>query len=134
MGDIARDAQPQAAALLIAARQTEMRLEYMLQPLFRHARPFVIDMQHKGQRVVLDLPRETQDATGEMRRVVSDRIKALGELTTLVARTDRGVDVARPSAAPPAPAPVAPAKAPVAPAAVAPARTPAAAAPKPGRP
>jgi hypothetical protein len=46
-------------------------------------------------RGVLDLPRETQDATGEMRRVVADQIKALNELSALVARTGRSVDVAQ---------------------------------------
>ncbi|TXN39847.1 hypothetical protein FV228_32545, partial [Methylobacterium sp. WL18] len=49
-------------------------------------------------RGVLDLPRETQDATGEMRRVVADQIKALNELSALVSRTTRSVDVAQPQA------------------------------------
>ncbi len=47
---------------------------------------------------VLELPRETQDATGEMRRVVADQIKALNELSSLVSRTGRSVDVAQPQA------------------------------------
>jgi hypothetical protein len=46
---------------------------------------------------VLDLPRETQDATGEMRRVVADQIKALNELSSLVSRSGRSVDVAQPA-------------------------------------
>ena len=45
---------------------------------------------------VLELPRETQDATGEMRRVVADQIKALNELSSLVTRSGRSVDVAQP--------------------------------------
>ncbi len=49
-------------------------------------------------RGVLELPRETQDAAGEMRRVVADQIKALNELSALVARTGRTVDVAQPVA------------------------------------
>ena len=92
---------------------------------------------------VLELPRETQDATGEMRRVVADQIKALNELSSLVSRSGRSVDVAQPQAQPqrrvaesggravaaaaPAAAPVAPAMptaAPAAPALPAPAATP----------
>ena len=48
------------------------------------------------QRGVLEIPRETQDATGEMRRVVSDQIKALNELSALVVRSNRSIDVAQP--------------------------------------
>ncbi|HEX8416134.1 MAG TPA: hypothetical protein VF641_00880, partial [Methylobacterium sp.] len=51
------------------------------------------------QRGIIELPRETQDATGEMRRVVSDQIKALSELSALVAQAPRAVDVAQPQAA-----------------------------------
>ncbi|GJE72877.1 hypothetical protein CHKEEEPN_4438 [Methylorubrum podarium] len=50
------------------------------------------------QRGVLDLPRETQDATSEMRRVVAEQIDALNELAALVARSNRSVDVAQPAA------------------------------------
>jgi hypothetical protein len=52
------------------------------------------------QRGVLELPRETQDATSEMRRVVAEQIDALNELSALVARSNRSVDVAQPSAQP----------------------------------
>ncbi len=44
---------------------------------------------------VLDIPRETQESTAAMRRVVADQIKALGELASLVRRSDTGLDVAR---------------------------------------
>ena len=44
---------------------------------------------------VLDIPRETQESTAAMRRVVADQIKALGELASLVRRSDSGLDVAR---------------------------------------
>ncbi len=52
------------------------------------------------QRGVLELPRETQDATSEMRRVVAEQIDALNELSALVARSNRSVDVAQPAAQP----------------------------------
>jgi hypothetical protein len=45
---------------------------------------------------VLDLPRETQESTAAMRRVVADQIKALNELTEIVSRSGRSSDVARP--------------------------------------
>ncbi|MGW9332579.1 hypothetical protein ACWGRX_21050, partial [Bosea sp. NPDC055594] len=49
------------------------------------------------KRGVLDLPRETQESTAAMRRVVADQIKALNELTEIVTRSGRSSDVARPS-------------------------------------
>jgi hypothetical protein len=64
------------------------------------------------KRGVLDLPRETQESTAAMRRVVAEQIKALNELTEIVTRSGRSADVARPvqarsqqaAAAPAAPA------------------------------
>jgi hypothetical protein len=50
------------------------------------------------RRGVLELPQETEASTAEMRRVVAEQIKALNELTTLVARSNRAVDVSLPSA------------------------------------
>jgi hypothetical protein len=43
---------------------------------------------------VLGLPAETQSTMAEMRRVVLDQIKALNELSTIVARSHRAIDVA----------------------------------------
>jgi len=54
VGDIARDAQPQAIALLLAG-QAKVRFEHLLQALFGHPGPFVIDVQHKGFVVVFDM-------------------------------------------------------------------------------
>ncbi len=77
------------------------------------------------QRGVLEIPRETQDATGEMRRVVSEQLKALTELSSLVQSAGRAVDAAVPQVSEPKrPAAAAPAAAPapaLAPAATAPA-------------
>jgi len=98
------------------------------------------------QRGVLELPRETQDATGEMRRVVSEQLKALTELSSLVQSAGRAVDAAVPQvsepkrpaaaapAAAPAPAPAPAATAPAAPAKAAPAKPTAAPAAKPAAP
>jgi len=55
------------------------------------------------KRGVLDLPRETSEATEAVRRVVGDQIKALKELASVVAPA--GFDVAEPGAAEPAPPP-----------------------------
>jgi hypothetical protein len=52
------------------------------------------------RRGILDLPQETQETTGEMRRVVAEQIKALNELAALVSRSSRAVDAAAPIAAP----------------------------------
>jgi hypothetical protein len=85
------------------------------------------------QRGVLEIPRETQDATGEMRRVVSEQLKALTELSTLVQRSGRAVDAATPQVSEPKrPEPTAPAAAAAKPVAAAPAK--AAPAPKPETP
>ena len=62
------------------------------------------------QRGVLEIPRETQEATSEMRRVVSDQIKALNELSSLVSRSRRSVDVTEAVAPAPRKADVQPAK------------------------
>ena len=43
------------------------------------------------------LPRDMQDSTTEMRRVVVDQIKALNELASLVTKTNRGMDIATPT-------------------------------------
>jgi hypothetical protein len=43
---------------------------------------------------VLELPRETEEAAANMRRVVADQIKALNELSALVSRSNRAVDAA----------------------------------------
>ena len=45
------------------------------------------------KRGVAGLPRETQETTAEMRRVVTDQIKALNELASLVSRSHQGLDV-----------------------------------------
>jgi hypothetical protein len=69
------------------------------------------------RRGVLDMPRETQETTAAMRRVVGDQIKALNELSDIVTRSGRSLDVAAPEsirarsvarAPEPAPAPVPP--------------------------
>jgi len=57
------------------------------------------DTRAELRRGVLELPRETQDSTAAMRRVVADQIKALNELTALVSRSDRGLDLSHPEAA-----------------------------------
>ncbi|MGL4812429.1 MAG: hypothetical protein ACRCXM_11685, partial [Beijerinckiaceae bacterium] len=58
---------------------------------------------------VLELPKETQETTSAMRRVVSEQIKALGELSDIVTRSGRSFDVAQPVATmQPAPAPAQP--------------------------
>jgi hypothetical protein len=59
-------------------------------------------------RGLVELPRETQETTETMRRVVSDQIKALGEITDIVARSGRIVEVPAtkaPVATAPAPTP-----------------------------
>lgn len=53
-------------------------------------------------RGLVELPRETQETTASMRRAVSDQIKALNEISEIVARSGRLVET--PSEAPVAPA------------------------------
>jgi hypothetical protein len=67
------------------------------------------------RRGVLELPEETEKSTANLRRIVTDQLRALSELSSLVGRQNAHLDVSRPSAAPapraaapaPAPAPVA---------------------------
>jgi hypothetical protein len=66
------------------------------------------------KRGVVDMPRETQEATAAMRRVVAEQIKALNELSGVVTRSGRNLDVAEPVEAPRRVAPVAPAPTPAA--------------------
>jgi hypothetical protein len=63
------------------------------------------DTRAELRRGVLELPQETQETTGEMRRVVADQIKALNELSALVSRSNRAVDASPPVAAAAAGAP-----------------------------
>ena len=67
---------------------------------------------HKG---VISLPREVGDATDAVRRVISDQIAALKELTDAVANSELAFDVAEPAARAPqrAPAAMTPPPAPV---------------------
>jgi uncharacterized protein YoxC len=55
------------------------------------------------RRGVLELPAETSEQAGAMRRVISDQIKALNELAGIVTNSGAGFDVSEP--APPAPPP-----------------------------
>ncbi len=55
VGNVARDAQAEAIALLLTACQTEMRFENVFETLLGNARAFVIDMQHERLGIVLDL-------------------------------------------------------------------------------
>jgi phage host-nuclease inhibitor protein Gam len=52
------------------------------------------------RRGVFELPEETNEAATAMRRVVSDQIKALRELTAVVTASGADFDVAEPAAAP----------------------------------
>ena len=52
------------------------------------------------RRGVFELPAETNEAASAMRRVVSDQIKALRELTAVVTASGADFDVAEPAAAP----------------------------------
>jgi hypothetical protein len=62
------------------------------------------------KRGVLDLPKETQESTAEMRRVVAEQIKALNELTEIATRAGRNAGPAEaPARRPAAVMPAAPA-------------------------
>ena len=51
------------------------------------------------RRGAQEFPQETAEHTGAMRRVVAEQVRALNELTEIVARSGRSYDVAQPSAA-----------------------------------
>ncbi|MGY6568614.1 MAG: hypothetical protein ACXIVE_06415, partial [Salinarimonas sp.] len=51
------------------------------------------------KRSLAQLPQETEETTTSMRRVVADQIKALNELSSLVTRSSRAVDVVQADAA-----------------------------------
>ena len=52
------------------------------------------------RRGAVELPRETAEQAAAMRRVVAEQIKALNELTDIIARSGRAYDVAEPRDAP----------------------------------
>ena len=52
------------------------------------------------QRGAADLPRETAEQASAMRRVVAEQIKALSDLSELVQRSGRNLDLVEPNAAP----------------------------------
>ncbi len=52
------------------------------------------------RRGTVELPRETAEQAAAMRRVVAEQIKALNELTDIIARSGRAYDVAEPVPAP----------------------------------
>lgn len=52
------------------------------------------------RRGTIELPRETAEQAAAMRRVVAEQIKALNELTDIIARSGRAYDVAEPVPAP----------------------------------
>jgi len=52
------------------------------------------------ERGAADLPRETAEQAAAMRRVVAEQIKALSDLTEVVQRSGRNLDIAEPSAMP----------------------------------
>ncbi|VVN70900.1 hypothetical protein PS685_05027 [Pseudomonas fluorescens] len=54
MGNITRNPQSQPITLLLP-RQAKVRFENLLQPLFRHPRPLIIDMQDKRAVIVIDV-------------------------------------------------------------------------------
>ena len=63
------------------------------------------EMQHelettRGElrKCILELPQETAESAAQMRRVVLDQIEALAKLNRIVARHDRGLDAAEPTA------------------------------------
>ena len=60
---------------------------------------------------MFELPEETAEAANAMRRVVSDQIKALKELTAVVTASGADFDVAEPTPARPSPRAEAPRKA-----------------------
>ncbi len=56
---------------------------------------------------VMDLPQETKESTTAMRKAVSDQINALKELSDIVAKSGRALDISSSRKAPaPAPAPI----------------------------
>ena len=56
-------------------------------------------------RGVLDMPAEAKESTTAIRRAVTEQINALKELSEIVARSGRTLDVAEPRPARPAPPP-----------------------------
>ena len=57
-------------------------------------------VREEVERGAADLPRETAEQAAAMRRVVAEQIKALGDLTEVVQRSGRNLDIAEPSAMP----------------------------------
>ena len=53
MRDVARDAETKSVTGLLGG-EAEVGFEYLLEPGFRHPRPFIINMQNEGSVTVFD--------------------------------------------------------------------------------
>ncbi len=71
-----------------------------LRTMSGHIRQELDDTRAELRRGVMELPEETQQTAANMRRIVSDQIKALNELSSLVTRSNRSLDIETASQAP----------------------------------
>src|SRR5574337_2129813 len=111
----AKERERTAQSLRAAIEQTNGQLSSVLDSAaerFRQSVDGVKEMASQVQREleatrqelrrgVLELPQETTEATEAMRRVVSDQIRALKELASLVTESNPDFDVAEPERAAP---------------------------------
>jgi hypothetical protein len=106
----AQERELTAAALRAAYEQTTREMSAALAHATDGFREAASQMRHVSgdirqelestrtelQKSIIDLPRETRDQAGAMRRVVAEQIKALNELSDIVARSGRSLDVVQP--------------------------------------
>ena len=107
----AKERERTAQSLQSAIEQTNVQLAGTLDSAADRFRKSVAEVKEMASQVqseleatrqelrrgVLELPQETTETAEAMRRVVSDQIRALKELATLVAESDAAYDVAEPA-------------------------------------
>ena len=69
--------------------------------LARNIHREIEETREEVRRGATEIPRETAEQAAALRRVVGDQVKALNELTDIVARSGRVYDIAEQSAPPP---------------------------------
>ena len=108
-----RERERTAAAMRAAYEQANEEMSRLLEEGSKRFAAAVIEMRDMSsdirreldatreevRRGAQEFPQETAEHTGAMRKVVAEQVRALNELTEIVARSGRSYDVAQPTSA-----------------------------------
>src|SRR3569623_779194 len=94
MGDIYDRGTQDAAAMFTEASDKFNNIVHAMKQMAAELHQELDATRADLRRGVLELPQEASESTAQMRKVIVDQIEALAELTRIVARHGRGLDVA----------------------------------------